>query len=431
MDELYKVGERLGQDNAGFGMEGGMPGMPGGGEMPEGLAELLAGGGDIEQYLQSYEQMLAEGMPTETTQLNKVDAEGGILVRPDPGFVVKTFDMQSGMKVFINITANEHIEAPHVQSLTEADGEEGVRVPLSVGTPIEDFDKKNEPCVTYDLVANPETVMECSKTPAFRETVVNLCIASICQKYKVQLDQRYKLPKMKYKGNVVQLQRIRKKNASQIQEVGSAPMPGESKDARQSSVNTDDRGLKRPDFCTYYSLADSEPFDGFSAKWGPLIEDHANYATAPQISALDLPIYRVNAWKEKIRGTMKNKAAREAENPDEQAGGLAEAQTLELLAGRRCITQIRMPDLDRHVPTLKQFRVEVSDECLRISFPPLPKSAKSVYAPLTVWWPLPFYSAQAVAEWNPETDSLQVSLPAEVPKGEAGDFDAELLDAVF
>merc|ERR1719408_409512 len=224
MDELYRVGERLGQDHAALDAGGADP-----------LAELLVGGGDIEQYLQSYEQMLAEGMPTECPQLNQVDAEGGITVRPDPGFVVKTRDVQSGMKVFINITSNEHIEAPHVQSIADMEGEEGVRVPLSVGSPVEDFDKKNEPCVTYDLVANPETVMECSKTPAFRETVVNLCIAAVVQKYKVELDQKYKLPKMKYKGNTVQLQRIRKKNASQIQEVGNAPMPGDSKDARMSS----------------------------------------------------------------------------------------------------------------------------------------------------------------------------------------------------
>jgi len=418
MDELYKVGERLGQDNAGLDNIAG----------DDALAELLAGGGDIEQYLASYEQMLAEGMPTETTQLNKVDAEGGMLVRPDPGFVVKTHDVQSGMKVFINITANEHIEAPHVQSLADMEGEEGVRVPLSIGTPMEDFDKKNEPCVTYDLVANPETVMECSKTPAFRETVVNLCIASVNQKFKVELDQRYKLPKMKYKGNVVQLQRIRKKNTSQIQEVDNAPLPGKSKDTRVSANKTDDRGLKRPEFYTFYSMADAGFFDGFSANWGPLIEDHTNIASCAHISAMDLPLYRVNAWKENIRGTMKNKADREL---DEQAADAAEAQTRQLLAGRRCVVQLRMPDLDRHVATLKQFRVEVSDECLRVSFPPLPKSAKSVYAPLTIWWPLLFYSAQAVAEWNPESDSLQVSLPAELPVGVDGDFDVELLDAVF
>jgi len=423
MEELYRVGERIGHD---------MPSMPDmTGAAGEHLAEFLAGGGDIEQYLQSYEQMLADGLPIEQPMLNQVDAEGGITVRPEPGFVVKTRDVNSGLKVFINITSNEHIEAPHVQSLADMDGEEGVRVPLSLGTPVEDFDKKNEACVTYDLVANPETVLECSKTPAFRETVVNLCLAAVGQKFKVELDQKYKLPKMKYKGNVVQLQRIRKKNASQIQEVDSAPVPGGSKEARISSSKSDS-GLRAPDFCVFYSSAQASSFDGFSANWGPLIEDQDNIASAPHISALDLPVYRVNAWKENIRGTMKNQADREAQQGEEQVTKVAETQTRRLLAGRTCVAQVRMPDLDRQVATLKQFRVDVSDECMRISFPPLPKSAKSVYAPLTIWWPFLFYSAEAVADWNPETDTLQVSLPAEQPaSASGGDFDPEFLDAVF
>jgi len=273
--------------------------------------------------------------------------------------------------------------------------------------------------------------MECSKTPAFRESVVNLCIAAVCQKYKVELDQRYKLPKMKYKGNVVQLQRIRKKNASKIQEVDGAPMPGAGNDAQMSGQG-ENSSLQPPDFCVFYALADEGQYDGFSADWGLLIEDHSNIASARRFSAMDLPLYRVNAWKENIRGTMKNQAQKNAEQGDEQVAGAAEARTRELLAGRTCVAQIRMPDLDRHVPTLKQFRVELSDECLRISFPPLPKSGKCVYAPLTLWWPLPFYSSQAVAEWHPETDTLQVSLPAEMPAGaEGADFDRELLDAVF
>lgn len=312
------------------------------------------------------------------------------------------------------------------------EGEEGVRVPLSLGTPVEDFDKKNEPCVTYDLVANPETVTECGKTPQFRESVVNLCLAAVGQKFKVELDQKYKLPKMKYKGNAVQLQRIRMKNASKIQEVGGAPVPGGSKEGWSSKSNDSD--LKTPDFSVFYSLADAGSFDGFSANWGPLIEDHSNIASSAHISALDLPIYRVNAWKENIRGTMKNQSDPTKQQSDEQAAGVAagEARTRELLAGRTCVAQVHMPDLDRHVPTLKQFRAEVSDECLRISFPPLPKSAKSVYAPLTLWWPMTFYSSEAVADWDPETDTLHVSLPAELPQGAAGaDFDPELLDAVF
>jgi len=430
MDELYRIGQGLGENTP--DLPGGMGGMAAGGGAGDPLAELLAGGGDIESYLQQYEQMLAEGMPTEGgPKLNEVDAEGGMLVRPDVGFVVKTTDLQNGTKVFLNITSNENIEAPHLQSLTEVEGdEEGVRVPLSLGSPVEDFDKKNEPCITYDLVANPETVLECGKTPAFRETVVNLCLAAVSNKYKLQLDQRYKLPKMKYKGNVVQLQRIRKKHNSKIQEVGSAPLPGEQRDRSQNGM-ADSSTLKPPEFCVFYSLADAGLFDGFGADWGPLIEDQHNLATVPHISALDLPVYRVNAWKEAFRGNMKNAAQKETEQVDEVSGA-ADVQTRELLSGRTCVAQLRMPDLDRHVATLKQFRVEVSDECLRISFPPLPKSTKCAYAPLTLWWPLPFYSAQAVADWNPETDTLQISLPADMPANAALEsFDQVLLEAVF
>ena len=39
-------------------------------------------------------------------------------------------------------------------------GEQGCRVPLSIGTPVEDFDKKGEPCISYDVVANPEAPLK-------------------------------------------------------------------------------------------------------------------------------------------------------------------------------------------------------------------------------------------------------------------------------
>mmetsp|Transcript_85459 Transcript_85459/g.160987 ORF Transcript_85459/g.160987 Transcript_85459/m.160987 type:complete len:419 (+) Transcript_85459:232-1488(+) len=418
MDDLYKVGERAAQE-------------AGGGDA---LADLLAGGGDLEEYLQSYEQMLSEGFATENPQLNQVDAEGGITVRPDPGFVVKTRDTQTGQKVFINVVSNEHVEAPHVQSLADADGEEGVRVPLSVGTPVEDFDKKNEPCVTYDLVANPETVEECTRTPAFRESVVMLCLHAVSQKYKIELDSKYKLPKMKYKGNTVQLQRIRKKQVSKIEEVSStAPVPGQAAADRLASAKKSeatDGGLKRPEFCVFYAKPAAPRLDGFSHKWGLLIDENQDYETMLHLNSLDLPCYRVCAWKENIRGTMMNQADRERQLSELQGAEAADVQTHQVLKGRICVAQVRMPDLDRHVAALKQFKAEVSDECLHIAFPLLPRSGRAVYAPLTIWWPFPFCSAQATAEWSTDDDTLIVTLPVDAP-AEADAFDQELLDAVF
>jgi len=255
MDELYKVGEQVSKDGSTFdpaALAESFAGDPA-------LAELLGGGGDIEQYLQSYEQMLQEGISGGGPQLNQVDSEGGITVRPDPGFVVKTREVSSVMKVFLNIVSNKHVEEPHMKNFAELEGEEGCRVPLSVGTPVEDFDKKQEPCVTYDLVANPTVVAECENLPSFRDSVVQLCLSAVAQKYKVELDTRYKLPKIKYKGTSVQLQRIRKSKQSQIQELSATRTDSQKDHARQRPVDRQGGGLPQPDFCIFYSLPGVQP----------------------------------------------------------------------------------------------------------------------------------------------------------------------------
>eukprot|EP00931_Biecheleriopsis_adriatica_P115689 TRINITY_DN91456_c0_g1_i1.p1 TRINITY_DN91456_c0_g1~~TRINITY_DN91456_c0_g1_i1.p1 ORF type:complete len:449 (-),score=123.43 TRINITY_DN91456_c0_g1_i1:95-1441(-) len=448
MDELYRVGQKVAQDNAGFpGMDPGLLASALGGDAnPDQLADLLAGG-NMEEYLKSYEQMLQQGTAPDLglgQQLDQVDHEGGVTTRPEPGFVIKTKDSNAGTKIFINVVASEHVEAPHMKSYTELDGEEGCRVPLSIGTPVEDFDKKGEPCVTYDVVANPEVVKNSSDEPAFREQVVQLCIAAISQKYKLELDQRFKLPKIKYKGTTVQLQRIRKKKESQIQEMrnaeSSAPLPGSSASRRASGDSTAPGGNRgdgpqAPDFAVFYALPNVPPLkDAFSRDWGAPPEDVEEAVKESHLSGLDLPCYRVNAFQEKIRGTMRNKADREKEPQGEaEAAASASKATREMLAGRTCFVQVHLPDLDAHVPSLKQFGLEVSDECMRLNFPMLPRSKTSAYSHLTIWWPQLFCSAQAAADWDPKADMLTVCLPAESEVATQGEdtFDQDLLDAVF
>jgi len=305
-------------------------------------------------------------------------------------------------------------------------------VPLSVGTPQEDFDKKNEPCITYDLVANPTVVEECQKMPSFRDTVTQLCLAAIGQKYKCELDPHCKFPKMKYKGRTVQLQRIRKKKLSQIEEVpGSGgmapPLPGQK--GQRADGGQEEGGVGQPDFCIYYSKPDAEVIDGFAEQWGPPPDEAQDVADVAHVNGFDLPCYRTNEFKERIRGTMRNKSEKQSEEPraEEKPG---EAETREILAGRTCAVQVRMPDLDQGVPSLKQFRAEVSDECLRVHFPMLPRSRRTAYLPLTIWWPQIFCAAQGKATWHAGSDTLTVTLPTEPPH-EAVAFDKELMDAVF
>ncbi|CAK0853585.1 unnamed protein product [Prorocentrum cordatum] len=315
MDDLYKVGERVSQDGARAAaamdpaaLEAAMRGNPE-------LAELLAGGGNIEQYLQSYEQMLQEheGMHTGGPRLGEVDAEGGITVRPDPGFVVKTRDQQSGTKVFLNIVSNEHVEAPHMKEFVELEGEQGCRVHRE-GTTGDDFDKKNEPCVTYDLVANPKVVEDdptCSGNAQFKDTVIQLCISAVAQKYKVELDPRYKLPKVKYKGGAVQVQRLRKQHQSKIQERSGA-RPRRLGAPRGPETGARRRPAPRPPSRFLHLLLQAR-----RSRRGRLLGEVGRAETGDMVSAenicgYDLPCYRVNEFQERIRGTMRtNRADRE------------------------------------------------------------------------------------------------------------------------
>jgi len=133
---------------------------------------------------------------------------------------------------------------------------------------------------------------------------------------------------------------------------------------------------------------------------------------------------------------MKNKAEREKETAGESGESEIQASaeaTKAMLAKRTCFVQVKLPDLDPHVPSLKQFNLEVSDECMRINFPMLPRSKAVAYASFTIWWPQQFASAQAVADWDTKADVLTVALPTEieVPAEAADAFDPDLLDAVF
>lgn len=59
-----------------------------------------------------------------------------------------------------NICKSESVDPPE---LVMRDGEEQTRLPMSLGAPIDDVDKKGESVTVYDVVFNPETL---KATPA-------------------------------------------------------------------------------------------------------------------------------------------------------------------------------------------------------------------------------------------------------------------------
>ena len=93
-----------------------------------------------------------------------VDEEGGATIQPNSGFVVKTKDLKSGTKVFVNMTHHEIVEGFEEKRITPEEAatlgasESGVRIPLSLGSVREDFDKGGNAVQVYDFIFNTETV---------------------------------------------------------------------------------------------------------------------------------------------------------------------------------------------------------------------------------------------------------------------------------
>ena len=153
-----------------------------------------------------------------------VDEEGGAVIQPLAGFVVKTKDSDGG-KVFVNMTYHDLVEGIEEKPIPAEEAakvdahETGLRIPLSLGQIREDSDKKGDPVQVYDFIWNTKTVQAAQKDAGFRQTMVELAFSYVAQKFQKHLDLRFTIPKMKYKGATIQYQRVKVKKGPKIQEV--------------------------------------------------------------------------------------------------------------------------------------------------------------------------------------------------------------------
>ncbi|KAG5191624.1 pre-RNA processing PIH1/Nop17-domain-containing protein [Tribonema minus] len=157
--------------------------------------------------------------------------DAGVKMTPDPGFVVKTKELDTGCKVFLNVCSSDLIGVPGpCKRLDEDTGEEVevINMPVSVGPPREYADKAGGAATVYDVVVNPKVLEEvdADRTGAQRDFVCHMAREYVERKHKCRLDERYKLPKTTIPPA---LQRVRDtRNAPVIQEV---PQPQQSRAA--------------------------------------------------------------------------------------------------------------------------------------------------------------------------------------------------------
>ena len=72
---------------------------------------------------------------------SRLDPEGGLMILPSYGFVLKAFEEESKEKVFINVMEHEIVDEPEQKMLVDYENQPGLRIPMSVGRVKESHDK--------------------------------------------------------------------------------------------------------------------------------------------------------------------------------------------------------------------------------------------------------------------------------------------------
>eukprot|EP00357_Protocruzia_adherens_P016078 CAMPEP_0115012540 /NCGR_PEP_ID=MMETSP0216-20121206/24806_1 /TAXON_ID=223996 /ORGANISM="Protocruzia adherens, Strain Boccale" /LENGTH=731 /DNA_ID=CAMNT_0002381633 /DNA_START=194 /DNA_END=2389 /DNA_ORIENTATION=- len=137
--------------------------------------------------------------------------QGTQLMKPEPGFCMKTFTKRGEkkslveQKCFVNICSSEMVDKPTSQPVTNKDGAKGStwQLPHVVSKGRPDQDNKKEICMTYDVIFNPEA-LKLAKAPRFREFLCDTALNSL-QKSLVEgketVSKNFKiLQNMKCKG---------------------------------------------------------------------------------------------------------------------------------------------------------------------------------------------------------------------------------------
>lgn len=125
--------------------------------------------------------------------------------------------------MFINLCTHSEVAPPGLKKRLDEEGNEveGMNIPLSVGPARMGTDKNDKPCIIYDIIVNAQVLDDVKEdiSGKHRDFICQLCIQSVEQKYKMSLDKKYKLPKLKYMGDIVSQHIQDRKNMPKIEEV--------------------------------------------------------------------------------------------------------------------------------------------------------------------------------------------------------------------
>ncbi|KAH8949571.1 hypothetical protein BDL97_10G039000, partial [Sphagnum fallax] len=125
--------------------------------------------------------------------------EGKELLIPYSDFCIKTRNKNTGHKVFINLCHSEKVAKP-IAIQDPFRGGTQWEIPYSLGPAQDDKDKIGKECEVHDFIVGTETHQRAKDDKRFKQFLVQTAIEAIEKQRGLQLDPRYSLPQLKYKG---------------------------------------------------------------------------------------------------------------------------------------------------------------------------------------------------------------------------------------
>jgi len=139
----------------------------------------------------------------EISQMERERGMSVVFINPKPGHVVKTRNLDTGLKVFINICTDSNIGGPTSKVETVEGKGQGLQwsIPYSQSQPREDIDRNGDKCMVYDVIFHPDSLYLGQKDIRMKDLLHSTALDALERAFNVRCDRsNIKFPKMKFKG---------------------------------------------------------------------------------------------------------------------------------------------------------------------------------------------------------------------------------------
>ncbi|XP_063532348.1 PIH1 domain-containing protein 1-like [Cydia strobilella] len=157
--------------------------------------------------------------------LASVDPVPAKIVKPRPGFCVKTFTKPDNKKVFVNICLTEAIPSPRditndeLMQILSSEDPSSYRVPMSIGEGRTEPDKSGAPATVYDVAINPEFFKKIEKDDLFQTFFLTVVFEGLQDKYQFEIEmQKFTVLKHRKSIGTLQSHRIQVRDVKHCEE---------------------------------------------------------------------------------------------------------------------------------------------------------------------------------------------------------------------